>query len=105
MDLPLVKARVILALEAIKSDKKLSLRAIAKLYNVYPITLYRRHASQPIRRNTSLNSRKLTKLKEEAIIQYVLKLRTRSFPPRLRNVEEIANQLLHVRDTPPVGVN
>jgi hypothetical protein len=39
----------------------------------------------------------------EAIVQYVLELDLRSFPPRLYSVEDIANHLLHVRDAPPVG--
>src|SRR5437667_6701764 len=99
------EARYILALEAMKNDEKLSIRAIAKLYNVPHMTLTNRRASRPTRRDTSPNSRKLTKLEEEAIVQYVLELGTRSFPPRLRDVEEMANQLLRVRDAPPVGVN
>ena len=42
MDLPPAEARVILALEAMKSDKKLGLRAVAKLYDVPYMTLHRR---------------------------------------------------------------
>ena len=105
MDLLPAEARVILALEAMKSDKKLSLRAAAKHYDVPPMTLCHRRAGRPARRDTSPNSRKLTKLEEEAIVQYILELGTRSFPPRLRDVEDMANQLLRVRDALPVGVN
>ena len=47
----------------------------------------------------------LTKSEEEATIQYVFELATRSFPSRLRGVEEMANYLLRVRDAPPVGKN
>ena len=68
MDLPPAEARVILALEAIKNNKKLSIRAIAKTYDVPRKTLARRRASRPTRRDTSPNSRKLTKSEEEAII-------------------------------------
>ena len=105
MDLPSNEARVILALEAIRNDKKLSVRAAAKLYNVYHTTILRRRAGRRARRDTSLNSRKLTKLEEEAIVQYVLELGTRSFPPRLRDVEDMANQLLRIRDALPVRKN
>tara|TARA_Y100000815_G_C13314319_1_gene489808 strand:+ start:263 stop:1768 length:1506 start_codon:yes stop_codon:yes gene_type:complete len=47
----------------------------------------------------------LTESEEQAIVQYVIELATRSFPPRLRGVEEMANYLLRVRDAPPVGKN
>ncbi|RKK17113.1 hypothetical protein BFJ66_g18036, partial [Fusarium oxysporum f. sp. cepae] len=40
---------------------------------------------------------------ESTIIQYVLDLDSRSFPPRLRDVEDMANKLLADRDAPPVG--
>jgi hypothetical protein len=48
-------------------------------------------------------SRRLTDSEEEAIVQYITELYMRSFPPRLRGVEDMANYLLHVRDAPPVG--
>jgi len=37
------------------------------------------------------------------IVQYVIELYTRAFPPRLCGVEDMANQLRRVRDAPPVG--
>ena len=68
MDLPLAEARVILALKAIKNSEKLSIRAAAKAYSVPFTTLRDRRAGRPARRDTSPNSRKLTKLEEEAIV-------------------------------------
>ena len=62
------EARVILALEALENDEKLSLRAIAKVYNVYHTTLLRRRASRPVRRNITPNSRRLTDSEEKAIV-------------------------------------
>ena len=97
------EARVILALEAIRNDEKLSLRAAAKVYSVPYTTLYHRRAGMPARRDTTPNSRQLTDSEEKAIVQYVLELVARSFPPRLHGVEDMANQLLRVRDAPPVG--
>ncbi len=99
------EARVILALEAIRKDQKLSIRAAAKTYDVSDRTLRRRRDGHLARRDTSPKSRKLTKSEEEAIVQYILELGTRSFPPRLCDVEDMANQLLRVRDASPVGVN
>ena len=99
----LKEARVILALEAIRNDEKLSLRAAAKLYDIPESTLRSRRAGISARRDTTPNSRRLTDSEEKAIIQFVLELDSRSFPPRLRSVEDMANQLLPVRDAPPVG--
>lgn len=97
--------RIILALESLQKDPKFSLRAAAKVYNVDRTTLARRRAGTLARCDTKPNSKKLTKSEEEAIIEYVIELSTRSFPPRLRGVEEMANHLLRVRDAPPVGKN
>ena len=63
----------------------------------------RRRAGKPAQRNTMPNSRWLTDSEEEAIVQYILELIARAFLPRLCSVEDIANQLLRVRNAPPVG--
>ena len=98
-----VEAKVILALEALKNDPKLSLKAAARLYSVPYTTLHRRRGGQPARRDCPANSRKLTVLDEETIVQYVIELSERAFPPRLGGVEDMANQLLRIYDLPPVG--
>ena len=92
-----------MALEAIQNNNKLSLRAAAKLYEIPFSTLRDRHAGRPARHGLPANSRRLTDSEEKAIVQYVLELDARSFPPRLCGVEDMANQLLRVRDAPPVG--
>ena len=98
-----VEAKVILALEALENDPKLSLKAAARLYSVPYTTLHRRRAGKPARRDIPANSRNLTDLEEQTIVQYVVELYTRAFPPRLGGVEDMANQLLRERDAPPVG--
>jgi hypothetical protein len=95
--------RIVLALEALQNDKNLTERAAAKIYGVDRRTLGRRRAGKPARRDMPVNSRKLTDLEEHTIVQYVLELDARAFPPRLRGVEDMANHLLHERDAPPVG--
>jgi hypothetical protein len=100
---PSNEARIILALQALKNDQTLSLRAAAKIYKVSPATLMRRRAGKPARRDTTPNLRRLTDSEEEAIVQYILGLIARAFPPRLRGVEDMANRLLRERDAPPVG--
>jgi len=92
-----------LALKTIRNNDKLSLRATAKLYDIPESTLRSRRAGISARRDTTPNSRRLTDSEEKAIVQYILELIARSFPPRLCGVEDMANYLLRVRDAPPVG--
>ncbi len=91
MDLPSYEARVLLALEALKSNKNLGIRAAAKIYRVSRTTLTQRLDGRTARRDTVPNSKKLTELEEEVVAQYIIELVTRSFPPRLRSVEDMAN--------------
>jgi len=103
MPQPSNEAKVILALEALQNDKNLSLRAVAKLYNVPTSTLGDRRASRPIRRDIPANLYSLTDLEEQTIIQYIIELSIRAFPPKLRSIEDIANHLQRKRDIPPIG--
>ena len=89
MTQPSDEARVILALEAIKNDKNLSIRAAAKIYNVPATTIRRRRDGHTTRRDTRPNLTNLAESEEQAVVQYILELATRSFPPRLRGVEEM----------------
>jgi hypothetical protein len=97
------EARIILAIEAIQSSKKLSRRNAAKIYQVPYSTLTDRingRTTLPERRPAS---HKLTKLEEEVIIQRILDMDTRGFAPRLAGVEDMANFILESRGGQRVG--
>jgi len=64
MENPSKEARILLALQVIKNDYKLSIAATSRYYNVPPLTLRDRRNGKPVRRDTLANSRKLTDLKE-----------------------------------------
>jgi hypothetical protein len=49
------------------------------------------------------NSRTMTDLEEEVIVKYILDLDARAFPPRLADVEAMANSLRVTRNALPVG--
>ena len=98
------EAQLLLALQAHQRDPKLTTRALAKICNVPRTTLRRRMDKIPSRRDIMANSRKLTFLEEDTIIQHILDLDARSFPPRLRGVEEMANRLLADRNARPVSL-
>lgn len=97
------ESRLLLAIQAIKSDPNLSIRAAARVYSVPYSTLGDRLHGRHSRRDTTPNSRKLTDMEEQVIVQHILDLDSRAFPPRVSSVEDMANRLLRDRGLPPVG--
>src|SRR6478609_1106650 len=103
MSQPSNEARVLLALQALQKDPKLSIRRAAKIYEVNRNTLSNRKNGRQSRRDTMANSRKLSKLEEETVLQYALDLDSRGFPCRISVIEDMANRLLAARNVSPVG--
>jgi len=77
--LRLNEAQLILALKALEKDPKLPISKAAEIYTVSYTTLYNRRAGRPARRDIPANSRKLTDLEENTIIQYIVELCARVF--------------------------
>jgi hypothetical protein len=97
------EARIILAIETIRTSKKLSRRAAAKIYNIPETTLRDRMTGRTPRRELRVNCLKLTELEEEVLVRYILDLDTRGFAPRLAGVEDMANYILESRGGKHVG--
>ncbi|KAG6979124.1 Pogo transposable element with KRAB domain [Fusarium oxysporum f. sp. conglutinans] len=97
------EAKILLALQALQNDPKLSIRGAASIYQVCHQKLGRRQRGMQSRCDWVPKSRKLSDLEEQIIVQFILDLDSRGFPLRLRSVEEMANRLLADRDAPPVG--
>ena len=97
--------RIILAIEAIRISKKISIRRAAYTYGVPKTTLIARmkgRVAKPEKRHTQ---RKLTIAEEKTLVQYVIDLDTRGFPPRIAGVKDIADLLLTTRYANPTGTN
>ncbi|EGU85420.1 hypothetical protein FOXB_04063 [Fusarium oxysporum f. sp. conglutinans Fo5176] len=92
-------------LQALHKDPKLRPRRAAEIYNVHYRTLYRRQKGTQSRSDCIPKSRRLSNLEEQVIVEHILDLDSRGCPPRLRDVEEIANQLLADRQAQPVSKN
>ena len=105
MEFQTQEARIILAIEAIRTSKKLSCRSAAKLYKVPYATLSNRMAGRASRCELKANCHKLTEVEEEVIVQYILDLDTRGFAPQLGGVEDMANYILESRRGQRVGKN
>jgi hypothetical protein len=96
---------LILAIQAIKKDPKLSVRRAATIYKMPYSTFKTRIHGIRARRDISPFCKNLIKLKENTIIQRIIKLNSQAFPPRLSAVKDMANRLLRDRDASRVGKN
>jgi hypothetical protein len=103
MEIQTQEARIILAIDAIRTSKKLSKRSAAKLYKVPYTSLSNRIASRTYRPDSKANRQKLSELEEGVLICYILDLDSRGFAPRLASVEDIANYILESRGANRVG--
>jgi hypothetical protein len=97
------ESQIQLALQALKQDANLTPNRAAALYSVSRKTLTRRLNGTPARRDWTPKSMKLTLNKEKVILEHILNLNTRGFPPRLPDVRDMADSLLVERGGDPVG--
>ena len=74
---------IILALQAMQNNPKLSARTAAKIYTISHGKLSRRKRGIQSRRDISANSRKLTDLEESMLVQRILDLAAQVLPPRI----------------------
>jgi hypothetical protein len=105
MDSTQKEAQLMLAVQAIKKDPKLSIRRAALIYTVSRTTLQARLDGRDSRRDILHPRQNLTKLEEITIIQRIIELDSQAFPPRLSAVKNMANRLLRDRDASRVGKN
>ena len=97
------ESRMILALEAMKNNPYLTIRAAAKLYEVPRTTLQTRCAGVQSRRDIPANSTKLTLIEETVLLETILDLDTRGFQVRFANIIIIIDCLHINRYTSYVG--
>jgi hypothetical protein len=75
------EGRILLAIQSIKHGHIQSIRAAAMSYDIPEATLRRHAHGITSRRDSTPNSRKLTPYEESALVQYILDLDSRGFPP------------------------
>jgi hypothetical protein len=97
------EARIILAIEAIRSSKKLSRLKASVIYNVSETTLRERMNGRAPRSNYRPGCQNLDATEEEVLSRYILDLDARGFSPDLAGVEDMANLILASRGGKPVG--
>jgi predicted HTH domain antitoxin len=91
------EARIILVIEVVRSSSKISIRRVVMLYEIPRNSFSYKLAGRISRNETEVIYYKLTEIKEELIIRYILDLDTRGFAPRLASIKDIANYILELR--------
>ena len=99
------ESNMILAVNTLRTHPHLKVSKVARIHKVPRTTLRARYLGTPSRQDSLANSRKITLLEEEVIVQHILDLDLRSFPPRISNVEDMANRLLQARNQERIGKN
>jgi hypothetical protein len=105
LQLPQKEGKISLALLAIEKDQIQSERKAVRTYEAVRTTLQRRRAGIPSRRDCTPNSKLLSDLEEDVIVQHILDLDSRGFGPRPAGVEDMANRILAERGGRNVGKN
>jgi len=100
---PQNEADIQLAISSINATQIPHVRRAASAFNVPESTLRDRRAGKPARRDCQPNSKKLTQLEEEVIVQRVLGLDQRGFTPTYAFVRDMADKLLGARGAGQVG--
>ncbi len=88
------ETRITLAIEAIYTTKKMSIRQAAKIYNLFKSLLRDRMKGMTLLIEKYNGRCRLTLAEEETLLRYILDLDSQGFAPRIDGVEDIANTLL-----------
>ncbi|APA14877.1 hypothetical protein sscle_13g096470 [Sclerotinia sclerotiorum 1980 UF-70] len=91
------EARIILAIEAIRKSKNLTITKAAKVYSVPRSTLRNRINNRNNQMEIRANGYKITELEEKVLLQYIIDMDDRGFTPKLSGVEDMANYILQSR--------
>ena len=94
-----------LAVHAINTHASDSVRAAYREYLVPQLTIQNWLNGVTPRAEALLNSKKLTKLEEAAIVERILDLDSRGFPPTKDILRDMANKLLAKQEAGTVGIN
>ena len=94
---------MLMAIEALRSNPKLSVRAAAETYNVPKSTLATRRNSTISKAETRPQNQLLNELGEKVLLQYIIDLNNQGFSPKLEIVEDMANHILMSQGKRRVG--
>jgi hypothetical protein len=82
----ITESRMVLAVQEIRKNLKLTVLNVCRIYDVPRITLRRRFDGKYVRRDSMSNSRKLSDIEEKCILHYIFELVDQRYPPRFEDV-------------------
>ncbi len=98
------ETRITLVIEAIHTTKKMSIRQVAKIYDLFESSLCDRMKDMTPLAERCNGRCGLTPVEEETLFRYILNLDSRGFAPRIDGMEDMANTLLTMCNIKRVGV-
>ena len=96
------EARILLAIQAIRTNQQMSIRRTTKTYNVPQTSLRNRMKDCTPKTEERNVQHNLTLTEEETLVQYILDLDSRGFPLRINDVRDMADLLHKTRHVKPV---
>ena len=88
------EARIIMAIEALRSNPKLHVFKAAKTYDVPRTTLCERMNGTTFKSEIRPQNRLLNALEENVLLKCIIELDDRGFSPKVEVVEDMANHIL-----------
>jgi len=95
------EGRLDLSIQAIQTRQVKSRRQAARLYNIPETTLRNRAGGARPQAIANAQKRKLYPVEEQALVQWILDLDRRGFPPQIIDVRQMADHLLAARGQIP----
>ncbi len=80
-----------------EAEGSLSISEAARLYAVLKTTLYHKIKGRQDQLSYAVSKQKLTSEEEESIQNWVLEIQSQGFPPRIAQLQEMAEELLQAR--------
>lgn len=99
------ETRIAQAIKAIKDNTCPNIRAAARVFDVPRTTLTSRLHGQLTRQQSHTTQQKLLSTEEDALIQWILFMGDRGFPPRISIVRKMADILLSARTGSPINAS
>ena len=91
------EARILLAIQAIRTNQEMSIRRAAKTYDVPQTTLRDRMKGCTPKAEERKAQHNLTLTEEETFVRHILDLDSRGFPSRINDVRDMADLLRKTR--------
>jgi len=103
MFIQIQKGRIALAIKALRTTSRLSVRSATKAYDILESTFYNRIKSCTPKAEERNAQHNLISTEEETLVQYILDLDSRGFPLQLDDIQSMVDLLCKTYNAKLVG--